>query len=183
MTQDVAAVRAYMLQCRSVTSSHKKSVMMLLPKTACHPGRGKDMRPVALLHVNEKLFSRAPTWPLEAMQRWVLHLPAPHSVAAGVHHDQDDAERAWGRPVRVSMKFNKKGMCVVALAIVGTFNNLMTSFLLAVLRRHGVGGDIVRLLQHMCEGATTRILVNGVLVLTEAVGIRGFQVTILPWHG
>jgi hypothetical protein len=65
---------------------------------------------------------------------------------------------------------SKTPVCVAALDISGAFNNLRHSFLWESLRRHGVGDGVLRLLQSMYDGASTRVRVNG--VLTEPVPLQ-----------
>lgn len=167
-----------MLQRRRVAPSFKRGVMVLIPKTAQAPVTVKDLRPLTLLNVDGKVFSRALARRLEEAQRRILH---PMQVQAGSTRTLQGALCDVRDAVAIA-EHHKEALCVVALDIAGAFNNLQHHYLWAVLRQHGVSEEVVELLQSMYDGATTRISVNGVLtdVIQLLRGIRqGCPVSML----
>lgn len=168
--EDFLAVANAMLQRRAVAPSHKQGVMVLLPKTSARPKTIKDLRPVTLLNVDGKTFSRAVASRMKDIQARILH---PMQVQPGSTRNLHGALTDIRDAVSLA-EHTKTPFALATLDIAGAFNNLRHDFLWQVLRQHGVSEGVVQLLQSMYDGATTRISIAG--LLTEVVALlRGIR--------
>ncbi len=176
---DLLAVMNAMLERRRVAPSHKLGIMTLIPKATPVRTIG-DLRPITLLNVDGKIFSRVVTRRLSALQDKLLH---PMQVRGGggagsarnMHGalaDLRDVVAAVDLADR--QRGSRTAACIASVDFAGAFNNVRHSYMWAVLRRYGVSADVVSLVASMYQGAATRIKLNG--SLTEAVRLgRGVR--------
>lgn len=164
-----------MLRRRCVAPSHIKGVMTLLPKKA-KPSSMKDLRPVTLLDVDGKIFSRVLARRLEVLAPRMLH---PMQVQRGSDRTMHGALVDIRDAISIvgtanSQKGVSTGACLVSIDIAGAFNNVLHGYLFEVLRRYGVSQDAVRIIESMYRGATTTIRINGAVTPPVALqrGIR-----------
>lgn len=163
------------LQQHAVAPSHRKGVMILIPKVSA-PSSVKDLRPVTLLDVDGKILARVFTRRLEKLQGKILH---PMQVRGGSSRNMHGALCDVRDAIAVvDMANRQRGSrveaCLVALDISGAFNNIKHTFMWEVLRRHGVSQAAIKLMQSMYQDAETAVRING--QLTEPVKLlRGIR--------
>ena len=183
--QDFLEVVNAMLLQRRVAPSHTKGIMVLLPKVG-HPTTVKDLRPVTLLNTDGKIFSRILTHRLEPLQSRILD---PMQVQPGSDRNMYGALvdlRDAIAMVELAKKKDKQAKAaLVSVDFAGAFNNVRHDYMWAVLRRCGLTGEVIKILQSMYGDATTAIRVNG--LLTEPVrllrGVRqGCPVSMLLFN-
>ncbi|KAK3922571.1 Transposon TX1 uncharacterized 149 kDa protein [Frankliniella fusca] len=174
--KDFLEVTNAMLRHRSVARSHKRGIMTLIPKTATVERIG-DLRPITLLNVDGKVFSRVVTRRLCKLQPKLLH-PLQVRGGSGMRNmhgaltDLRDAVAAVDLANR--QRGSKTAACLVSVDFAGAFNNVRHEYLWEVLLRYGVSSDFVKLVASMYSGATTRIRLNGQLTAAVLLG-RGVR--------
>ncbi|KAE8745526.1 hypothetical protein FOCC_FOCC007789, partial [Frankliniella occidentalis] len=122
--EDLREVFNEMLGRRSVAPSHKQGVMVLIPKVT-KPSKIGDLRPVTLLDVDGKIYSRVMTRRMEKLQKKMLH---PMQVQSGSDRTMHGALADIRDLISVVDEANRQrgskvGACMVSVDIAGAFNN------------------------------------------------------------
>ena len=161
---DLTAVLNEMWTTSSVPEAFMRGVIVLIPKV-----QGarviKDFRPITLLNVDMKVYTRVQATRLNKLADKMLHKnqvrPGGRRTMAGALCDLRDAISA--------MEALKNPGCILSVDFSGAFDSVNHEFMFQILLRRGVGGRAVSALKAMYAVATSRIRVNG--ELTEAFGI------------
>ena len=156
--EDLTAVFKFMWESSSIPCTITKGVIVMVPKVT-QPKVIKDYRPITLLDVDLKIFSRVLATRLTRVLNRLLH---PNQVRPGGGRTMTGALCDL-RDLISAFDTTRDPGCILSVDFSGAFDNVNHDFMFQTLMRRGLDPHFVAVLQDTYSAATSRIRVNGEL--------------------
>ena len=150
----------------SVTPSMTEAVITVIPKPGKDPTKCGSYRPIALLNLDAKLYSKILANRLENIIPDLIH-----PDQAGFIKDRQAGDNTR-RVVHLIQKANRKRIPTVVLTLDAekAFDRVEWSFLFATLTRYGFAPEFVEMIKANFANPTARVMANGQASRTFELG-------------
>lgn len=144
-------------QTRQVTPSMREALVAIIPKPGKNPTGCSSYRPIALLNIDAKLYSKILASRLESVLPDLIDPDQSGFIKGRQTHDN------LRRVVHIIEKAQRKHIPAALLALDAekAFDRVEWSFLFSTLRKFGFHESFVGMIQANYQHPTSRVLING----------------------